>query len=172
MALTKVIGSGIGTVTNQFADSNMSAGSVLQVVHNSSGSDVALTNDLSTFSDALAASITPRATSSKIVVLGSVAGDVQDGNYRAMRYRIMRAISGGATTNVYERNYHMYAGNAAGTHNIDNTELFVLDSPSTTSALTYTIQSSHQSGSSQSGTYNGFLNRYSLSTLILMEIAG
>ena len=150
----------------------MSTGSVLQVVHNSSGSNVALANDLSTFSDALAASITPRATSSKIVVLGSVSGDVANGSYRAMRYRIMRAISGGATTNVYERNYHMYGGNAGGTHNIDNTELFVLDSPSTTSALTYTIQSSHQSGSSQSGTYDGYLNRYNLSTLILMEIAG
>jgi len=32
MALTKVIGSGIGTVTNQFADANMSAGSAVQVV--------------------------------------------------------------------------------------------------------------------------------------------
>ena len=32
MALTKIIGSGIGTVTNQFADANMSAGSVVQVV--------------------------------------------------------------------------------------------------------------------------------------------
>ena len=154
------------------ATSDMPTGSVLQVVHNSSGSDVALANDLSTFGDALAASITPIATSSKIVVLGSVSGDVQNGNYRAMRYRITRAISGGATSTVYERNYHMYGGNAGGTHNIDNTELFVLDSPSTTSALTYTIQGSHQSGSSQSGTYNGYLNRYSTSTLILMEIAG
>ena len=32
MALTKVIGAGIGTVTNQFADANMSAGSAVQVV--------------------------------------------------------------------------------------------------------------------------------------------
>ena len=32
MALTKIIGSGIGTVTNQFSDANMASGSVLQVV--------------------------------------------------------------------------------------------------------------------------------------------
>ena len=32
MALTKVIGAGIGTVTNQFSDANMSAGSVVQVL--------------------------------------------------------------------------------------------------------------------------------------------
>ena len=37
MALTKVIGSGIGTVTNQFADANMSAGSVVQVVNVQTG---------------------------------------------------------------------------------------------------------------------------------------
>jgi len=182
MALTKVTGAGVGTldsatitsatISNQLTDVNMSTGSVLQVVHSSSGTNVALANDISTFADAHQASITPRATSSKIVVLGSVSGDVTNGNYRAMRYRIMRAISGGATTDVYQRNYHMYGGNAAGTHNIDNTELFVLDSPSTTSELTYKIQGAHQTGSSQSGTYDGFLNRYSLSTLILMEIAG
>ena len=106
----------------------MSAGSVLQVVHNSSGSDVALTNDLSTFSDAVAASITPRATSS------SCAGDVHNGNYRAMRYRIARAISG-ATSTIYERNYHMYDSNVQN-HNIDTQNCD--SSPSTTSAITFT----------------------------------
>ena len=33
MALTKIIGSGIGTVTNQFADANMASGSILQIVN-------------------------------------------------------------------------------------------------------------------------------------------
>ena len=37
MALTKVVGSGIGTVTNQFADANMSAGSAVQVVNVQTG---------------------------------------------------------------------------------------------------------------------------------------
>jgi len=36
MALTKVIGSGIGTVTNRFLDANMSIGSVVQVVNTTS----------------------------------------------------------------------------------------------------------------------------------------
>ena len=171
MALTKVIGDAIGTVNNQFDDVNMSAGSVLQVVHNSSGSDVALANDVTTYGDAVAASITPRATSSKILVLCSCAGDVQNANYRAIRYRIARAISGGSTTTIIERNYHMYDANEQN-HNIDNTELSILDSPNTTSALTYTLQGSHQSGSAVSGTYNGYLNRYNLSSFVLIEIAG
>ena len=40
MALTKVIGSGIGTVTNQFVDGNMATGSVVQVVTASHSSRV------------------------------------------------------------------------------------------------------------------------------------
>ena len=31
MALTKVIGSGIGTVTNQFTDTNLPAGTIVQI---------------------------------------------------------------------------------------------------------------------------------------------
>ena len=65
----------------------------------------------------------------------------------------------------------MYDSNAQ-SHNIDNTELSILDSPSTTSALTYTLQGSHQTGSAVSGTYNGYLNRYNLSSFVLIEIAG
>ena len=160
-----------GTPLTSVTLSDLPAGSVLQVVYNSSGSDVALANDVTTFGDAVAASITPSATSSKILVLCSAAGDVANANYRALRYRISRAISGGSTTTIIERNYHMYDANEQN-HNIDNTELSILDSPSTTSAITYTLQGSHQSGSSVSGTYNGYLNRYNLSSFVLIEIAG
>jgi len=181
MALTRVKkvptanlvqGSSFLTTASTLTSSNMPTGSILQVVSNSNDTDIAITNDVSTFHDAVAQSITPSSTSNKILVFCSCAGDVQNGNYRAMRYRIARAISGGATSTIYERNYHMYGGNAGGTHNIDNTEIMVLDSPSTTSAITFTLQSSHQSGSSVSGTYNGYLNRYNKSTITLMEIAG
>ena len=72
MALTKVIGSGIGTVTNQFADANMSAGSVLQVkqavktdTQTTTASDFADVTDLSV-------SITPSSASSKILVYSNV----------------------------------------------------------------------------------------------------
>ena len=180
MALTRVKkvptanlvqGSSFLTTASTLTSSNMPAGSVLQVVYNSSGTNVALANDVTTFGDAVAASITPSATSSKIMVLCSCAGDANNGNYRAIRYRIARAISGGSTTTIIERNYHMYDSNAQ-SHNIDNTELSFLDSPNTTSALTYTLQGSHQTGSAVSGTYNGYLNRYNLSSFVLIEIAG
>ena len=176
MALTKVIGDGVGTlasatitsatISNQLTDANMSAGSVLQVVHNSNASDVALTNDTSTFSTAITADITPRATSSKILILLEGAGDVQNGNYRALYWRILRD-----STQIKTMSYHMYNSNEQ-KHNIDAITLHTLDSPSTTSQITYSIQARHTSGSSTSGTYNGYVNRYNTTRVTLFEIAG
>ena len=176
MALTKVTGAGVGTldsatitsatITNQLTDANMSAGSVIQVVHNSNASDVALTNDTSTFSTAITADITPRATSSKILILLEGAGDVQNGNYRALYWRILRD-----STQIKTMSYHMYDANEQN-HNIDAITLHTLDSPSTTSQITYSIQARHTSGSSTSGTYNGYVNRYNTTRVTLFEIAG
>tara|TARA_B100000900_G_C20484764_1_gene676992 strand:- start:422 stop:952 length:531 start_codon:yes stop_codon:yes gene_type:complete len=176
MALTKVTGAGVGTldsatitsatITNQLTDANMSAGSVIQVVHNSNASDVALTNDTSTFSTAITADITPRATSSKILILLEGAGDVQNGNYRALYWRILRD-----STQIKTMSYHMYNSNEQ-KHNIDAITLHTLDSPSTTSQITYSIQARHTSGSSTSGTYNGYVNRYNTTRVTLFEIAG
>ena len=176
MALTKVTGAGVGTldsatitsatITNQLTDANMSAGSVIQVVHNSNASDVALTNDTSTFSTAITADITPRATSSKILILLEGAGDVQNGNYRALYWRILRD-----STQIKTMSYHMYNSDEQ-KHNIDAITLHTLDSPSTTSQITYSIQARHTSGSSTSGTYNGYVNRYNTTRVTLFEIAG
>ena len=176
MALTKVTGAGVGTldsatitsatISNQLTDANMSAGSILQVVQTTNATDVALTNDTSTFSNVITLNITPSATSSKIFMLAEVAGDVQNGNYRALYWSILRD-----STQIKTFQYHMYNSNQQ-THNIDVKTLQVLDSPSTTSQITYTIRGRHTSGSSTSGTYNGYLNRYNKSTLTLLEIAG
>ena len=166
MALTKVIGDAIGTVNNQFDDANMSAGSVLQVVHNSNAVDVALTNDTSTFSTAITTDITPRATSSKILVLVEAAADAQNGNYRALYWRILRD-----STQIKTMSYHMYNSNQQ-THNIDAITLHTLDTPSTTSQITYSVQARHTSGSSTSGTYDAYVNRYNTTRVTLFEIAG
>jgi len=86
MALTKVIGAGIGTVTNQFSDANMSAGSVIQfqssVNQNASQTDFSGTansnyvfggNRVSrTYSLARTVTITPLSTSSILYCVGNV----------------------------------------------------------------------------------------------------
>ena len=70
MALTKVTGAGIGTVTNQFADANMASGSVLQVVTaTDSTSRSSTSSSFVTASNTLSVAITPSATSSKIFIL-------------------------------------------------------------------------------------------------------
>ena len=175
MALTRVKkvptanlvqGSSFLTTSSTLTSSNMPAGSVLQVVHNSNASDVALTNDTSTFSTAVTADITPSATSSKILILLEGAADVQNGNYRAINWRILRD-----STQVKTMSYHLYDGNQQN-HNIDVKTLQVLDSPSTTSQITYSVQARHTSGSATSGTYNGYVNRYNTTRVTLFEIAG
>ena len=78
MALTKVIGSGIGTVTNQFADGNMPSGSIIQIIQSSIKTRLGLaTSGNYTKITGLEASITPLSTSSKILVTASlnVAGN-------------------------------------------------------------------------------------------------
>ena len=65
----------------------------------------------------------------------------------------------------------MYDGNEQ-QHNIDAITLHTLDSPSTTSQITYSVQARHGTGSSTSGTYNGYVNRYNTTRVTLFEIAG
>ena len=86
MALTKVIGSGIGTVTNQFADANMSAGSVIQFQSsvNQNPSNISFTGTANsntlyganrgsrTYSLARTVTITPLSTSSILYCVGVV----------------------------------------------------------------------------------------------------
>tara|TARA_R100001591_G_scaffold32870_1_gene43904 strand:- start:347 stop:892 length:546 start_codon:yes stop_codon:yes gene_type:complete len=181
MALTKVIGDGVGTlasatitsatISNQLTDANMSAGSVIQVLQQEFTSDIALTNDITTFSNAGSLSITPRATSSKIFISCICSGDVQTGNHRAIYWSVTRSIDAGTASEIETSNYHMYASNAQD-HNININPIQFLDSPNTTGNCNYTLRARHQSGSSQSGTYNGYINRYNDSLMILMEIAG
>ena len=138
---------------------------VLQVVYASNSSNVQLANDQN-YITAVSASITPKATSSKVLIISMGAADITNGNYRAINWRIERDSSA-----IFTTQYHMYDGNTQ-SHNIDTSPMVYLDSPNSTSSLAYTLRGRHQTGSSFSGTYDGFLNRYSASSLTLIEIAG
>ena len=70
MALTKVIGSGIGTVTNQFSGSNIPAGGVIQVVEGTLTSQFSTTS--TSYTDVgLSVAITPNDDNNKIVSLAT-----------------------------------------------------------------------------------------------------
>ena len=161
MALTKVIGSGIGTVTNQFAVGNMAAGSIIQIINASTTTEVATTS--SSFSDTgLTASITPSSTSSKIFILFTlqqfinVTGATSD-------IKLLRG-----STELLTTGYMVYNGGstvmAQGTHHF-------LDSPSTTSATTYKVQFNSVDNSSDVRVVYDDSAGNASSFITLMEIA-
>ncbi len=104
MALTKIIGSGIGTVTNQFADANMSAGSVVQVVHVQNGDAATGTTtipwdntipQITEGTEFLTAAITPTSATNKLLIEAAVIN-----NCSANTIAVTMALFVGTTANA------------------------------------------------------------------------
>ena len=112
-------------------------GKVLQAVTGTS-STATTTTSTSFVDTGLNVAITPSATSSKILVMAHTTG-VADTSGQFSYFTIERQISGGSDTNIGDSSIglaHM-RGDAV---NISPTSLHALDSPSTTSAVTYEFQ--------------------------------
>jgi len=144
----------------------LNTGKVLQVVNAVNGTTVNLSGTIGTYSSGVSATITPSSTSSKIIVIAVLHYDVRTGNFPAISSRILRG-----STNIHAVNYNGYYGGET-FHRIQSSTVTVLDSPSTTSAVTYDLQGANQTGSINSGTYNGRLNTYNESSIMLIEIKG
>ena len=127
-------------------------GKLLQVQTDQETSHTALTPDSQlVFKDSpLSKSITPSATSSKILVSFTLFGEANS-NARDHYFRVKRAISGGSTTFITAADQGNRTGTlllgAMGLSESDNghspqiiTMSDYIDSPSTTSAVTYTVQ--------------------------------
>lgn len=158
-------------------------GKVLQVVHGSSTATQVIATS-SFVSTAITASITPISTSSKILVSSSIAcattdGGGSEGSYFRL-YRDGSNLWDSCGANSGSR-YGIFTG-LAGFNGDDRGLITVsqqhLDSPSSTSALTYTIY-----GRSYDSNYPNYINRSyidpdnaytprGISTITLMEIAG
>ena len=130
-------------------------GKILQVVSVSdsvreSTGIVSLSTANTYYDTPFAVTITPSATSSKILLMGHVMGEFSFDDYLAI-WRINRAISGGSTTAIQAGGAGsrptsisvvpsgFYSSNADSTPTVINFA-GLLDSPSTTSAITYTFQ--------------------------------
>ena len=155
-----------GTIaTSQVADSAITRaklgipGAVLQVVTATYATTTSTTSG--THADTgLTATITPTSASSKILVLTSCRIFAQPGTPAGVR--LLR----GATV-LQERARHGLT-DAAGSGGGDGLSTAYLDSPATTSATTYKVTFSRQSGS---GAIYAQLDN-DMSTMTLMEIAG
>ena len=135
----------------------------------------------------IACSITPQSASNKILISMSATGEGNAANQEEFGYRIKKAITGGATTYL--------TGATAGSRTLltgvtgDNTADATvtassfsfsnfLDSPATTSAVTYTLQITYANAGG-SGTYymnrqvsdaDGAANGRYISWMTLMEV--
>ena len=179
---------GLGNASGAFSQGKiLQTVSVSDSVRENTGS-VSLTS-LNTYYDTpFAVTITPSSTSSKILLMGHIMGEFTVEDYATM-WRIERAISGGATTNIQ--------GTAAGSRpvgisvppagiyvtNTDSTPTVfnwsgLIDAPSTTSAITYTFQVNSTQVNSvtfyynrTAGDSNAIDNERGLSWITAQEIA-
>ena len=148
-------------------------GNVLQVVTAVLTADVSFGAGVGTWTEIKSVDITPSATSSKIFIMWSFLGTIGDGNYPALKTRLLRD-----TTEIRgQTRLESYWGEGSVTSGISKRAYLSgnwLDSPSTTSAITYTMEGDNESGSSVSGTYQGAIKAGSGNdcSITVMEIAG
>ena len=152
-------------LTGTIAAAALPAGTVLQVV--SVTATAVVSNSTSTFADTgLTATITPRSTSSKILVLMSHAGCGKETGNTALQIKLLR----GATQIMYVEDLGGYTGTTANIF-IGSVSANYLDSPATTSATTYKSQLA-----SRAAIAVVYVNNYgsvgAASTITLMEIQG
>ena len=149
---------------NVLTDTSPKAGNVIQVVNATTSTQASTTSG--TFQDTgLSATITPSSSSSKILVIWAI-----NGTYSGAGIGIETNLVRASTQIVYTENIAARdgAGNDAGSGTSGGT---YLDSPATTSAITYKCQYRSRNGS---GTVYVQETGSSASTsmMTLMEIAG
>jgi len=141
----------------------MPSGSVLQVVQTTTSSAVNASGDDVT-ATGLSLAITPQSTSNKILVTGSVNGVFTNATHTGVNIDVFR---GAASSDTKIADAHVHASyNTSSTDNQVNVPFMILDSPSTTSAQTYSVFFNRSNGSGTARVQsNGCV-----SNLTLMEI--
>jgi hypothetical protein len=137
-------------------------GKIGQIVFASTATETSTTSTSYVDATNLTASITPTATTSKILVIATVGASSNGGAYSATALQLVR----GSTSIADYGNNKVYAGGGF-TQNFNVVALNWLDSPSTTSSTTYKVQFKTQS------TLTSWVNRAGenpLSSIILMEV--
>jgi hypothetical protein len=162
MALTKLNNQSIAALTdfNLSAD-DMPSGSVLQVVSAATGADTTFSS--SSYTNMIGATITPTTSSSKILVIYNVNSTWKPGSETSAEANCYLYKNGSGLIHLDGITPYNNAaiGNSAGS--IAGT---YLDSPNTTSAITYEFRISMSSGSLRINTEGG------TSAMTLLEIAG
>jgi len=177
MALTKVIGAGIGTVTNQFADANMSAGSIIQVVHNTFTTAAAFNN--TTADSGLSCAITPTASNSLLMITASLHyGAFENGTFAfitdSSNNMIQQPPADGDRARVH---FGTHTGSATfQTYNTMRSSHTVFTTHTGTSAQTFKVRVTANAGSTfyinrNKGDDDRLQDPRGISTMFIQEIA-
>jgi len=167
-------------ITGRIATSQQPTGAVLQVVNYIEGGRYSYSGDW--HNTAIAATITPTSASSKILVLIHL-GRVAHYSNNTLAFRIVRngslVLVGSSVGNRQRTSAVIMRITTDNNHTQGALFLSGLDSPGTTSAMTYTLQANQESNSEWYLNRNGSntdsgegYNSTSQSNITLMEIAG
>ena len=147
-----------GTVLTNGINTNFPAGSVLQVVNATYSTQV--TNNNNTYADTgLTASITPSSSSNKILIIVNHADIYKAAYDTSARIQLLR----GSTSLIQFAAFA--SGTGSTTINVTQAGTSYLDSPATTSSVTYKTQFLSNSGPNTTVQFGS-----STSTITLMEV--
>jgi hypothetical protein len=139
-------------------------GKIAQVIFASTATETSTTSTSYVDATNLTASITPSATTSRILVMSTVGLSANGAAFSNAAVQLVR----GSTSIADFGSNKVYAGGSF-TQNFDVAGLNWVDSPSTTSSTTYKIQFKTQSGLTAWVNRSGENN---ISSIILMEVLG
>jgi hypothetical protein len=129
----------VNSGANALEFQDASSGGIAQFKHTNQASGQTHSSSSYTTLTGVTATLTPASTSSKVYIMGGINGRMDNAN-SGWRVKIQRVI-GGSATDVWEE-----ADQKATYHNGSSSQLYVrtpyayLDTPNTTSAVTYQLQ--------------------------------
>jgi len=166
-----------GTILTSASNTNFPAGSVLQVVQATLTSQVSSTATSYT-NIGLSASITPSSSSNRILVLSQVSGSTNGNAGTFLQiFRNGSAVIQGDANGSRQRTLSQSLYTTAVNSGVPISMMY-LDSPSSTSSITYDIRCANLEDSTawyinrSANNFNGSYGYTSVSTLVLMEIKG
>ena len=167
----KIAGVAASKLSGVLPDANAPSGSVIQVVQTVNNTTATFVRN--EYISYLQTSITPSSTSSKILVCinfgGLSADSAADGGIIIYRGGTELAVGSGAYNTLATFIPYMNLSNG----DLVSSSFMYLDSPSTTSALSYKFMCAINSGRTMFYNRRGVANDFSCSSsVILMEIAG
>ena len=157
----------LGAVTSLPAA--ITTGKVLQIQSTQGINEFSSTSSSFVDVTGLSLTITPASSSNKILLVSNINVYVAAASsYFALRWE--RAISGGSTTNLGHGTYGNSFARSLDVHDFwGGVGMTYLDTPSTTSEITYQVQGTNTGGS---GNFQFSPNNSSSSNIMALEIAG